>query len=99
MKFLIPFCFLVFTYFRHSPVSIFRIAVIMIVGTWIERFTWIAGSVNSGPFGHSHLPFTGIFDVVVTVVVFAIALVLVQRAFARNNITVARTGGSTVATT
>jgi hypothetical protein len=99
MKFLIPFCFLVFTYFRHSPVSIFRIALSIIVGTWIERFTWIAGSVDSGSFGHSHMPFTSVFDVVVTIVVFGIAFVLVRRSFARNEVTVTRMDGVRVAAT
>jgi len=46
MRFLIPFCLLVFTDVRHSPVWIFRIALVMIAGTWIERFTWIAGSLD-----------------------------------------------------
>jgi hypothetical protein len=99
MKFAIPFCLLVFTYFRHSPVSVFRIALSIIVGTWIERFTWIAGSVDPGPFGRAHMPFTGVFDVVATLVVFAIALVLVRRALARNEVTISPIGASSVATT
>jgi hypothetical protein len=97
LKFLVPFCLLVFTYFRHSPVSIFRIALCIIVGTWIERFTWIAGTVDSGPFGRPHMPFTSPFDVVVTVVVFGIGLLLVRRALARNEVTVATgAAGATV---
>jgi hypothetical protein len=99
MKFAIPFCFLVFTYFRHSPVSVFRIALSILVGTWIERFTWIAGSVDLGPFVQAHMPFTGAFDVVATLIVFGIAFVLVRRALARNEVTVAPAGGLTVPST
>jgi hypothetical protein len=98
MKFAIPFCFLVFTYFRHSPSSIYRIALSIIIGTWIERYTWIAGSVDVGPFTPAHYPFTSIFDVVVTVVVFGAAFFLVRRQLARNQLTVARVGGATVPT-
>ncbi len=99
LKFFIPFCFLVFTYFRHSPVSIFRIAVCVIIGTWIERYTWIAGTVDTGPFGRPHMPFTGAFDVIVTLLVLAIAFVLVRRAMARNEVTTTPIGGARVATT
>ena len=87
MKFVIPFCLLIFTYFRHSPVSIFRIALIIIAGTWLERFTWIAGSVNTGSFVRAHFPFTNAFDVVVTLVLAAVGIFLVRRALARNEVT------------
>jgi len=94
LKFLIPFCFLVFTYFRHSPVSIYRIAVLIILGTWLERFTWIAGSVGVDAFTTVHMPFTGAFDVVVTVVLAAAAWFLVRRSMVQSG--VLRTGlGST----
>jgi hypothetical protein len=86
MKFLVPFCFLIFTYFRHSPSSIFRIGLSIMVGTWIERFTWIAGSVETGAFEQSHYPFTALFDVVVTVVVMGIAVVLVRRRLAERGL-------------
>ncbi len=96
MKFIIPFVFLVFTYFRHSPVSIFRIAIIIIIGTWLERFTWIAGTVNTGPFVRAHMPFTSVFDVVVTIIVAVIAVVLVRRALARNEVTHSGFSGNAV---
>jgi hypothetical protein len=86
MKFLIPFCLLVFTYVRHSPVSICRIAVIIIAGTWIERFTWIAGSVSTGSFERAQMPFHKPFDIVVTVVVLALAVYLVRGALLRNGV-------------
>jgi hypothetical protein len=97
MKFVIPFVLLVFTYFRHSPVSIYRIAIVVIAGTWIERFTWIAGSVDPGPFRHSHMPFTSVFDVVATVVVAAAAYLLVRRSLAQNEVTQQPLGGVRVA--
>ncbi len=98
MKFLIPFVLLVFTYFRHSPVSIFRIAIIIIAGTWIERFTWIAGSYPAGPFEAAHYPFTNAFDVVVVVLVALAAGLLVRRTLARNEVTRAELGAPGVRT-
>jgi len=96
MKFLIPFCFLVFTYFRHSPVSVFRIAVVVIVGTWIERFTWIAGSVVTGDFVRAQYPFTHTFDFVVTAAVALTGWVLVRRALVRNEVIRTGVGGATM---
>ncbi len=87
MKFIVPFTLLVFTYFRHSPVSVYRIAVIIIAGTWIERFTWIAGSVPTGAFERAHYPFTGVFDFVAFGAVFAATVLLLRRSLARGNVT------------
>jgi hypothetical protein len=87
MKFMVPFVLLVFTYFRHSPSSIFRIAVIIIVGTWIERFTWIAGSVPSNAFVRVHYPFRSAFDIVVVVAIVVAAGLLLRRSLARNGVT------------
>jgi hypothetical protein len=84
LKFMIPFCLLVFTYFRHSPVSIARIGACIIIGTWIERFTWIAGSHPAGPFEQSHMPMSSWFDIVATVVVIALGYLLLRRALIRN---------------
>ena len=96
LKFIIPFCLLVFTYFRHSPSSIYRIGLAIIIGTWIERFTWIAGSVETGPFEEAHMPFTSVFDIVVTVVVALAAVTLVRRRLAERGVAVpAGTGGLT----
>ena len=87
MKFLTPFVFLIFTYFRHSPVSIYRIAVVMIIGTWLERFTWIAGSVPTGSFEHAHYPLTRPFDVLVVAAVFTAVVLLLRRSLGRNGVT------------
>jgi len=70
MKFLIPFCSLVFTPTRHNPVLIVLVASSIVIGTWIERYTWIAGSVEPENY---HLPMTSGFDIGVTVVIAAAA--------------------------
>lgn len=87
MKFVIPFVLLIFTYFRHSPVSIMRVGLVIIAGTWIERFTWIAGSVNTGSFVHARYPFTSPFDVAATAIIVVIAFFLVRRALLQNGVT------------
>jgi len=96
LKFIIPFCFLVFTYFRHSPVSIFRIAVMIIAGTWLERFTWVAASVRTSDFVRAQYPFTHVFDVVATIAVAIIGWMLVRRALAQNEVTRTGVGGATM---
>ena len=98
LKFVIPFCLLVFTYFRHSPVSVFRIGLIIIAGTWLERFTWIAGSVPTSDFVRAQFPFTHVFDVVVTLLVLFTAVALVRRGLARNEVTRAGVGGARMQT-
>ncbi len=96
LKFLTPFLFLIFTYFRHSPVSIYRIAILIITGTWIERFTWIAGSVETGDFERAQYPFTHAFDVIVFVAIFLIGRYLVGRTLDQNEITRTGIGGPAV---
>ena len=44
LKFVIPFSVLVFPYSRYTPRVIALVAVSIIVGYWIERYTWIAGA-------------------------------------------------------
>jgi len=84
LKFMFPFCSLVFTYVRHSPGAIFAVACSIIVGTWIERFTWIAGTYPVGPFESAHQPMTGWFDVAATVAVAVAGYLLLRRALLRN---------------
>jgi hypothetical protein len=86
MKFLVPFCLLVFTYVRHSPSSIYRIACVVVVGTWIERYTWLAGSRPVGAFEEPHWPFTAAFDVGVTVVLAWLAVWRVRQALIEKGI-------------
>ena len=67
LKFIIPFVtFATWTPNRHNPSVIVSVAACIVVGTWIERYTWISGSVSPQ---HYHLPMSSIFDIVVTVVV------------------------------
>ncbi len=70
LKFIIPFCTLVITPNRHNPVIITIVAGSIVLGTWIERYTWIAGSIDSQ---YYHMPMTSMFDIVVTLVVFGIS--------------------------
>ncbi len=44
LKFVVPFSVLVFPYSRYTPGVIGAVAVSIIVGYWIERYTWIAGT-------------------------------------------------------
>ncbi len=71
MKFVIPFTSLIFARVRHTPILIILVATSIAVGTWLERYTWIAGSVDPE---YYHLPMTSFFDIVVTAVVAAVAL-------------------------
>ena len=68
LKFIIPFVsFATWTPNRHNPKVIVTIATCIVVGTWIERYTWLSGSVDPQ---YYHMPMTNIFDIVVTVIVF-----------------------------
>jgi len=85
-KFVIPFVSLVFTYTRHSPGAIVLVASSIMFGTWLERYTWIAGTYPTGPYVEGHMPMTGVFDIVVTVVIISAGYFLVRRSLARNNV-------------
>lgn len=84
LKFIIPFVSLIFTFTRHSAGAIFVVACSMIVGTWIERYTWIAGTYPVGAFERAHQPMTSLFDVGVSVAVAVIGVLLLRRALLRN---------------
>jgi hypothetical protein len=72
LKFIIPFVsFATWTPNRHNPKVIVTIATCIVVGTWLERYTWLAGSVEPQ---HYHLPMTSISDILVTVVVLGAAV-------------------------
>jgi len=73
LKFVIPFSVLIFPYSRHNRGVIAAIAVSIIVGYWLERYTWIAGSAASSP-----SPMFSPFAIVVSAVVFAMAFFLVR---------------------
>ncbi len=80
LKFVIPFCVLAITPNRHNPVVIVGVAFSIVIGTWIERYTWISGSVDPE---YYHIPMTSIMDIVITVAVFAVSWVAVKWSLTR----------------
>jgi hypothetical protein len=67
LKFIIPFVtFATSTANRHNPYVIVTVAFGLVIGTWLERYTWISGSADPS---HYHVPMTSIFDIVATVVI------------------------------
>ncbi|WP_455217952.1 hypothetical protein [Kaarinaea lacus] len=67
LKFLVPFItFATWTPNRHNPRVIVTVAACIMVGTWIERYTWITGTVEPEFF---HIPMTSISDILITLVV------------------------------
>ncbi len=79
-KFIIPFCTFVITPNRHNPVIITIVACFIVFGSWLERYTWIAGSVNVE---HHQLPMSSLFDIVATVVVIGVCYVAVKWSLTR----------------
>jgi Ni/Fe-hydrogenase subunit HybB-like protein len=75
MKFVIPFSVLLFPYSRHTRGVIAFVAASIIIGYWIERFTWIAGAAPGSPSG-AFSPFA----IGVSIVIFASAYFLVRGA-------------------
>lgn len=71
MKFVIPFTSLIFARTRNTPTWTLAIACSIVIGTWLERYTWIAGSTQPD---HYHLPMTSFFDIVVTALVAGVAI-------------------------
>lgn len=81
LKFIIPFVtFATWTPNRHNPNVIVTVAACILVGTWIERYTWISGSVSPEFY---HLPMTSIFDIVVTLVVISLGWFSVRSVMTR----------------
>ena len=75
LKFVIPFSVLVFPYARYTPGVIGAVAVSIIVGYWVERFTWIAGTAASSP-----SPMFSSFAIVTSLAVFGTGFLLVRGA-------------------
>lgn len=75
MKFIFPFVTLVIQPNRHNPPVIVAVACSIWLGTWLERYTWISGSVDPQ---YYHFPMTAAFDIGVTVAVFAVAFFAVR---------------------
>ncbi|NQV46249.1 MAG: hypothetical protein HQ504_00555 [Rhodospirillaceae bacterium] len=74
-KFIIPFCTLAITRSRHSRAIIVIVAMFILAGTWLERYIWISGSVSSRFF---HTPLSSMFDVLVTGIIAATAILALR---------------------
>jgi hypothetical protein len=82
LKFVIPFSVLVFPYSRYTPGVIAAVAVSIIVGYWIERYTWIAGTAADSP-----SPMFSPFAIATSVVVFGTAFFLVRGTMKKYGLT------------
>jgi hypothetical protein len=81
LKFIIPFVtFATWTANRHNPNVIITVALCILVGTWIERYTWISGSVSPEFY---HLPMTSIVDILVTLAIVIAGWLSVRTVMAR----------------
>ncbi|HHM04821.1 MAG TPA: hypothetical protein ENJ19_03650 [Gammaproteobacteria bacterium] len=83
LKFIIPFTTLAITPNRHNPPVIAMVAGSIVLGTWLERYTWIAGSVEPE---YYHLPMSSLSDYLVTAAVIVVAWVTVKWAFTRKGL-------------
>jgi hypothetical protein len=80
LKFIIPFCTLAITPNRHNPPVIVMVASSIVLGTWIERYTWIEGTADPQ---YLHTPMSSISDIVVTAVIFAVSFFAVKWSLTR----------------
>lgn len=69
-KFIIPFLTLAMTPNRHNPAVVAFVGCSIMLGYWLERYTWISGS---GDPAFYQLPMTSFFDIAVTLLVIAAA--------------------------
>jgi len=70
LKFVIPFVLFLFKTCRHNHTIIMLVGFGVILGTWIERYVWISGSVASE---HYHIPLSSTIDIAVTVAIIGIS--------------------------
>ena len=76
LKFIVPFVtFATYTPNRHNPIIICIISAGILLGTWLERYSWIEGSVHTD---HYHIPMTSLFDIVITAVVIGTSWVAMK---------------------
>ena len=80
LKFVIPFCTLAITPNRHNPAVIVMVACSIVLGTWLERFTWISGSVANE---YTHTPMSSIADILATAVVIGVSWFAVKWSLTR----------------
>jgi len=83
LKFVIPFCTLAITPNRHNPPVIAMVGGSILVGTWIERYTWIAGSVDPKFY---HIPMSSLADILFTVGVAVVSWIAVKWAMTRQGL-------------
>ena len=83
LKFVIPFTTLAITPNRHNPPVIAFIGAMIFLGTWLERYTWISGSVDSQ---YYHIPMTAFADIAITIVVVFAAFFTLKWGFTRYGI-------------
>jgi hypothetical protein len=81
MKFVIPFITLCFPVTRHTPQATVAVAVIMILGTLIERYIWIAGAGNVA---EQTIPV--LMALAAIIVVGGIGFILVRLTMQRNHL-------------
>ncbi len=82
-KFIIPFSVFIFTRARHSRPIVVTIAFFILIGTWLERYIWISGSVDSR---YYHTPLTDSFDILVTGLIVTAAVLSVRWMLMRNQL-------------
>lgn len=79
-KFIIPFSTFAITPNRHNPVIITIVACFIVLGTWLERYVWISGSVDSQ---HYTMPMSHMSDYFVTAAVIVASWFAVRWALIR----------------
>ena len=84
LKFIIPFVtFAAYTPNRHNPVLIVFVSSCIVVGTFLERYTWISGSITTDEY---HLPMTAGFDIIVTAAVIIASYFMVKLTMKKYNL-------------
>lgn len=92
LKFIIPFCTFLFTENRHNPVVITIIGVGIFLGTCLERYTWISGSVSPEFY---HFPVTTLFEVFVITALIIIVGFTLRWSLIRSGLLQSRSTAST----
>lgn len=69
LKAFVPFGLLIFGVVRHTPALTALVGALILIGTFLERYTWRAGAI-----GTEHMPLTAAFDILALVVVAGLAL-------------------------
>ena len=83
LKFIIPFTTLAITPNRHNPPVIAFVGCSIVLGTWIERYTWISGSVQPKFY---HIPMTSLVDILFTAGIAVVVFVAVRWSMTRQGL-------------